>query len=110
MFSDDEWDGEPQEPAGTIGEGGDGEGRIREGGDGEGRRREGGDGEGINKKLKIRLADGKVRELQSMTSTYFYVDGKPISAEEFLQRLFDTLKLPNLFGSEEKLRKFGQIH
>ena len=105
LFSDDEWDGEPQEPAGTNGGDGDGEGTIGESGDGEGGDGESGDGEGINKKLKIRLADGKVRELQSMTSTYFYVDGKPISAEEFLQRLFDTLKLPNLFGSEEKLRE-----
>jgi type I restriction enzyme R subunit len=56
-------------------------------------------------KLRIRLSDGKVRELQSMSSTYFYVDGKPISAEEFLKRLFDTLKLPELLGSEEQLRK-----
>lgn len=40
-----------------------------------------------------------------MTSTYFYVDGKPISAEEFLQRLFDTLKLPELLESEERLRE-----
>lgn len=55
-------------------------------------------------KLRIRLSDGKVRELQSMSSTYFYVDGKPISAEEFLKRLFDTLKLPELLGSEEQLR------
>ena len=39
-----------------------------------------------------------------MDSTYFYVDGKPISAEEFLKRLFDTLKLPELLGSEEQLR------
>lgn len=40
-----------------------------------------------------------------MSSTYFYVDGKPISAEEFLKRLFDTLKLPELLGSEEQLRR-----
>lgn len=56
-------------------------------------------------KIRIRLSDGKVRELQSMSSTYFYVDGKPISAEEFLKRLFDTLKLPQLLGSEEELRR-----
>ena len=56
-------------------------------------------------KVRIKLSDGKVRELQSMSSTYFYVDGKPISAEEFLKRLFDTLKLPELLGSEEELRK-----
>ena len=54
---------------------------------------------------RIKLSDGKVRELQSMSSTYFYVDGKPISAEEFLKRLFDTLKLPELLGSEEELRR-----
>ena len=55
-------------------------------------------------KLRIKLSDGKVRELQSMSSTYFYVDGKPISAEDFLKRLFDTLKLPELLESEERLR------
>jgi len=56
-------------------------------------------------KLRIKLSDGKEREIQSMSSTMFYVDGKPISAEEFLQRLFNTLKLPELLGSEESLRK-----
>ena len=40
-----------------------------------------------------------------MSSTYFYVDGKPISAEDFLKRLFDVLKLPELLESEEKLRE-----
>jgi type I restriction enzyme R subunit len=56
-------------------------------------------------KLRIKLSDGKVRELQSMSSTYFYVDGKPISAEEFLKRLFDQIKLPEILGSEEQLRQ-----
>ena len=101
LFLDDEWDGEPQEPIDTGRGGTGGTGAGEGGGDGgEG----GGDGD-KPEKLKIRLADGKVRELQSMTSTYFYVDGKPISAEEFLQKLFDTLQLPTLFGSEEKLRE-----
>jgi type I restriction enzyme R subunit len=102
LFLDDEWDGEPQEPTDTGGgTGGTGGGEGGDGGDGG----EGGDGGDKPKKLKIRLADGKVRELQSMTSTYFYVDGKPISAEEFLKKMFDTLQLPSLFGSEEKLRE-----
>ena len=56
-------------------------------------------------KLRIKLSDGKVREIQSMRSTMFYVDGKPISAEEFIQRLFNTLKLPEVFGTEDALRK-----
>ena len=40
-----------------------------------------------------------------MSSTYFYVDGKPISAEEFLKRLFEKLQLPEILGSEQKLRE-----
>ena len=39
-----------------------------------------------------------------MKSTYFYLDGKPVSPEEFLQRLFDKAKLPDLFKSEFELR------
>ncbi|MCU0359457.1 MAG: DEAD/DEAH box helicase family protein [Bacteroidia bacterium] len=55
------------------------------------------------KKLKIKLRDGKEREIQSMTSTSFWsADGKPISAQEFMERLFG--KLPDLFKSEEELR------
>jgi len=67
---------------------------------------EGGEEEGqTERRLKIRLSDGKEREIQSMQSTMFYVDGKPISTEEFLKRLFNTLKLPEIFGSEDALRK-----
>ena len=105
LFNDAEWDGEPVEPTGSTGGGtgggGNGGDSGREGGDGG----NGGGEDDKPKKLRIKLSDGKVRELQSMTSTYFYVDGKPISAEEFLQRLFDTLKLPELLESEEKLRE-----
>ncbi len=55
------------------------------------------------KKIKIKLRDGKEREIQSMVSTSFWsADGRPISAEEFLNNLFG--ELPNLFKSEEELR------
>jgi type I restriction enzyme, R subunit len=106
LFNDEAWDGEPVEVSGTgggsTGGTGGGSGTGGEGGDDGG---DDGGGVGKPKKLRIKLSDGKVRELQSMTSTYFYVDGKPISAEEFLQRLFDTLKLPELLESEERLRE-----
>jgi len=102
LFSDAEWDGEaiepepnppktPKEPKEGSGDSGD---------DGDD-----GGSEAKEKKVKIRLSDGKVREIQSMRSTLFYVDGKPISVEEFLQKLFNTLQLPEFFGSEEVLRK-----
>jgi len=54
-------------------------------------------------KIKIKLKDGKEREIQSMISTSFWsVDGKPISAEDFLNNLFG--ELPNLFKNEDELR------
>lgn len=56
------------------------------------------------KKLKIKLRDGKEREIQHMVSTSFWsADGKPISADEFLQNLFG--KLPDFFKSEDELRE-----
>ena len=55
------------------------------------------------KRIKIKLRDGKEREIQSMISTSFWsADGKPISAEEFLNNLFG--ELPNLFKNEAELR------
>ncbi|MDA3911051.1 MAG: DEAD/DEAH box helicase family protein [Bacteroidales bacterium] len=56
------------------------------------------------KKVKIKLRNGKEREIKYMVSTSFWsADGKPISAEEFLNNLFG--ELPKLFKDEEELRK-----
>jgi type I restriction enzyme R subunit len=55
------------------------------------------------KKLKIKLRDGKEREIQHMVQTSFWsADGKPISAEEFLHNMFGVL--PSLFKDENELR------
>jgi type I restriction enzyme, R subunit len=57
-----------------------------------------------NKRVKIKLRDGKEREIQHMISTSFWsAEGKPISAEEFLSGLFG--ELPRLFKDEEELRR-----
>ena len=56
------------------------------------------------KKIKVKLRDGKDREIQHMMSTSFWgSDGKPISAEEFLNNLFGAL--PEFFKNEGELRK-----
>ena len=99
-FSDPEWDGEPidvvtdsetkkpymyerNEPEPLI---------LRD------------DSQGPKQKIKIKLRDGKEREIQYMIATSFWsVDGKPVSAEEFMQSMFGDL--PGLFKSEEELRK-----
>ncbi len=56
-----------------------------------------------NRKVKIRLADGKERQIQHMIDTTFWSpDGGVISAKEFMEKLFG--KLPALFINEEELR------
>ncbi len=56
------------------------------------------------KKLKIKLRDGKEREIQHMIATTFWsVDGKPISVQEFMDNMFGSMS--GFFKSEEELRK-----
>lgn len=53
--------------------------------------------------IKIKLADGKDRHLQSRITTSFWSpDGKPLSALEFVERLFG--EIPALFKNEVELR------
>ena len=105
LFSDAEWDGEPAELL-DENEGGvsdDDRGGANNEGDDSGIGDE--EGKKTSKLLRISLSDGTVRELKSMLSTHFFVYGKPISAGEFLRHLYDKIKLPELLGSEEKLRE-----
>ena len=54
-------------------------------------------------KIKVKLADGKERQIQHMVSTSFWgPDGKPLSAAEFLKSLYGAL--PELFKNEQELR------
>ena len=55
------------------------------------------------KKVKVKLADGKERTIQHMMmTTFWHADGKPMSAQEFMELLFG--KLPDFFQSEAELR------
>jgi len=56
------------------------------------------------KKVKVKLSNGKELEIEHMTQTLFWsADGKPISAQEFLENLFG--ELPNFFKDEKELRE-----
>ena len=58
--------------------------------------------------VKITLADGKERTIQHMMATMFWnPDGTPMTAAEFVQRLFGDL--PELFKDEDELRKLWSI-
>lgn len=54
-------------------------------------------------KTVVRFADGKNREIKYTVDTKFYMDGKPVSPQEFLEKLFG--ELPELFTDEDDLRR-----
>jgi type I restriction enzyme R subunit len=55
-------------------------------------------------KIKVKLRNGKEREIKHMISDSFWsAEGKPITSEEFLHNLFG--EMPKLFKDEEELRK-----
>ena len=55
-------------------------------------------------KLEIRLSDGRARRIKYLKSDMFWgSDGKPVSAEEFLNAMFG--QLPNFFSSIEDLQE-----
>lgn len=99
-FADPEWDGEPilDEPVSP------GERPERP----EGERPEPGgiivDPEPPVEKITITLSDGKTRQIQHISSAmYWSTEGTPITAKEFVERLFDDL--PQFFENEDKLRE-----
>jgi type I restriction enzyme R subunit len=54
-------------------------------------------------KIKIKLADGKEREIIHIIKTSFWSpEGKPLSAVKFVERLFGDI--PEMFKSEDELR------
>jgi type I restriction enzyme, R subunit len=99
-FSDPEWDGEPVEPEPPANGGSGGRGPDPVGDPG---------GEPLPpeprpEKLKIKLADGKVRTIQYMAATTFWsADGRQMSAAQFLESLFGVL--PEFFKDEDELRR-----
>ncbi|RZO86151.1 MAG: DEAD/DEAH box helicase [Oceanococcus sp.] len=56
------------------------------------------------KKVLITLSDGKTRQIKHIASAlYWSPDGTPITAREFVERLFDDL--PRFFSDEDQLRQ-----
>jgi len=54
-------------------------------------------------KVKIKLADGKARNIKDMVVTTFWgPDGKPMSASQFVEYLYG--QVPDLFKNEDELR------
>lgn len=57
-----------------------------------------------SEKIEVALSDGTIRKIRYVASTtYWSPEGKPISAAEFLERLFG--ELTGIVGDEDQLRK-----
>ncbi|NCA25013.1 MAG: restriction endonuclease subunit R, partial [Betaproteobacteria bacterium] len=97
-FNDPDWDGEPVEPEPLRP-------RPAEGvGDPEPKGPESDPELPRAQIAKVRLADGKLRSVQSMSATSFWgADGKPLSAAQFLEALYGAL--PEFFRDEDELRR-----
>ena len=100
-FSDPEWDGEPEDN--TI----EGEDEAEQGQRQRERQPandEGGEFRSRPPRIKVKLADGKERNIQHMMVTSFWhPDGTPMSAQQFLEMLYG--KLPEYFKNEQELRE-----
>ena len=60
------------------------------------------------KKAKVKLADGKARNIQHMMmTTFWHPNGTPMSAQQFMEMLFG--KLPEFFKSEDELRALWSV-
>ncbi len=102
LFSDPEWDGEPVEVTEVKEQAARKKSMEREPSNPLTNEVE--EEEPKKQKIKIKLRDGKEREIQYMISTSFWsADGKPVSVQEFMDKMFGAL--PEFFKSEEELRK-----
>jgi type I restriction enzyme R subunit len=100
-FNDPDWDGEPLDPEPPRGSG---EPPVELGPEVDPPEPSDDDpDEPKREKIVVKLADGKVRKIRYIASTtYWGPDGKPISAIEFLQRLFGDLS--GIVADEDQLR------
>ena len=101
-FNDPDWDGEPEEPVIPTPTPSDPTGNPDD------------DDEDVTidplgpiepiEKVEVKLADGKARTIQYIASTtYWSADGRPISATEFLEKLFGDLT--SIIEDEDQLRE-----
>ena len=100
-FSDPEWDGEPIEPDEKKDKDKDKDtpGLPKDPAD---------EPKEPKKKIRIKLADGKERQIQHMMATSFWsADGKPMSALQFMESLYGTL--PDFFKDEAELRAIWSV-
>lgn len=56
-----------------------------------------------SERITIKLSDGKTRQIKHISSVMYWFGDKPITAKEFVERLFSDL--PQFFKDEDQLRE-----
>ena len=93
-FFDEEWDGEPIDP--------DPPAEPKE----PKELKEPKEKRGPREKVVIELSDGREREITHTTRTFFFgKEGQTLTAQQFIEELYNTCMLPEIFESEDKLRE-----
>lgn len=100
LFSDPDWDGEPEE---IIKETKKKDNKNKEDDQNETKKEE--TVERKKEKIIVELAKGRELEIKSMTTTLLLHDGKTVTPQEFIKKIFNIIKLPNFFNNEEELKK-----
>jgi type I restriction enzyme R subunit len=97
-FFDEEWDGEPTEPEVEIA-------KIEKTNNSEPKNKR-----GPKEKIIIQLSDGREREIVHSSKTFFFgKDGQTLTAQQFIEELYNTCMLPEIFESEDKLRELWSL-
>lgn len=97
-FFDEEWDGEPIDP--------DPPAEPKE----PSEPKEPKEPRGPRKKVIIELSDGREREITHTTRTFFFgKEGQTLTAQQFIEELYNTCMLPEIFESEDKLRELWSV-
>ncbi len=104
-FSDPEWDGEPMEPEPKRAPSAKAAPSLPSAARPAMREpcRSAAESVQHDRRVKVKLADGKERTIQHMmVTTFWHPDGTPMSAQQFMEMLFG--KLPEFFKDEAELR------
>ncbi len=97
-FFDEEWDGEPIDPDPPI--------EPQE----PKEPKEPKETRGPREKVIIELSDGREREITHTTRTFFFgKEGQTLTAQQFIEELYNTCMLPEIFESEDKLRELWSV-
>jgi type I restriction enzyme R subunit len=103
LFYDKDWDGEPEDKTETTGKKGNAGKGKGTGGENNPEPSTPQDPPKPINKIEVKLKNGRKVKITNIETRYVGVDGKPLTASEFLDMILD--KVPTLYKDENQLRQ-----